>query len=349
MIKRRKSKIVKVGNVEIGGLNPIVVQSMANTDTRNVKATVAQISKLQKAGCEIVRLAVLDDKAVSRLKEIKQKTKIPLVADIHFNYKYALAAVEAGFDKIRINPGNIGSEDKIKAVVSACKKKRIPIRIGVNIGSLEDKIERKYGRTGRAMAESAMHEIKLLEKYGFKDILISMKASDVNRTVDAYRILAKKTHYPFHLGITEAGTPKTGIIKSSVGLGILLSEGIGDTIRVSLTADPIEEVRVGWEILKSLNLRKRGVNLISCPTCGRTQIDLIGLANKVEKLIENVDKEITVAVMGCVVNGPGEAKEADIGIAGGKNAGIIFKKGKVLKSLPEEKLLPGLFKEMKKL
>ncbi len=348
-IKRRRTKTIKVGNVKIGGSNPIVVQSMANTDTRKPKEVISQIKKLANAGCEIVRIAVLDDKAASCLKEIKKGSPIPVVADIHFNYKYALEAVKAGFDKIRINPGNIGSEDKVKEVVNACKSKKVPIRIGVNIGSLEEKAENKYGRSAKAMVESAMYEIKLLEKHNFKDIAISMKASDVKRTVEAYRILSKKVDYPFHLGITEAGTPKSGIIKSSVGLGILLSEGIGDTIRVSLTADPVEEVRVGWEILKSLGLRKRGVNLIACPTCGRTQIDLIGLANKVEKLVENIDKQITVAVMGCIVNGPGEAKEADIGVAGGKNAGIIFKKGKIFKSLPEEKLLPELTKEIKKL
>lgn len=349
MIKRRKSSVVKVGNIKIGGLNPVVIQSMTNTDTRKPRETIAQIKKLVKAGCEIVRVAVLDDKAASKLREIRKGSPVPLVADIHFNYKYAIAALDAGFDKIRINPGNIGGEEKVKAVVSACKKKKASIRIGVNIGSLEEKAEKKYGRSAKAMAESAMHEIKLLEKHNFRDIIISMKASDVNRTVEAYRLLSKKVDYPFHLGITEAGTPKAGIIKSSVGLGILLSEGIGDTIRVSLTANPQEEVRVGWEILKALGIRNRGVNLISCPTCGRTQIDLIGLANKVEEALNGVNKEITVAVMGCIVNGPGEAKEADIGVAGGMGAGILFKKGKVIKTLPEDKLLPELLREIKKL
>ncbi|NTU70054.1 flavodoxin-dependent (E)-4-hydroxy-3-methylbut-2-enyl-diphosphate synthase, partial [bacterium] len=316
---------------------------------RNPKKTLAQIKSLEKAGCEIVRLAVLDEKAATCLKEIRRGTTMPLVADIHFNHKFALEAINAGFDKIRINPGNIGSVEKVAEVVKAAKAKRIPIRIGVNIGSLEETAERKYGRSPKAMVESAMHEIKILEKLNFKDIVISLKASDVLRTVEAYQMISKRIPYPLHLGITEAGTPNAGIIKSSVGLGRILYDGIGDTVRVSLTADPIEEVRVGWEILKSLGLRKRGVNLISCPTCGRTQIDLIGLANKVEKKLETIDKDITVAVMGCVVNGPGEAKEADLGVAGGKNAGILFKKGKILKTLPEDKLLSALFQEIKKL
>jgi (E)-4-hydroxy-3-methylbut-2-enyl-diphosphate synthase len=348
-IKRRKTRIVNVGGIKIGGTNPVVVQSMVNKDTRKPREVIAQIKKLAKAGCEIARVAVLDDKAASKLREIKKNSPIPLVADIHFNHNYALAAVDAGFDKVRINPGNIGGEEKVKAVTSACKKRRVPIRIGVNIGSLEDKSEKRYGRSAKAMVSSAMYEIKLLEKYNFNNIVISMKASDVPRTVEAYRLLAKKVNYPFHLGITEAGTPKTGIIKSSVGIGILLSDGIGDTIRVSLTTDPIEEVRVAWEILKSLVLRKRGINLIACPTCGRTQIDLIGLADKVEKALDGVDKEITVAVMGCVVNGPGEAKEADVGIAGGKNSGILFRKGKILKTLPENQLLRELLREINKI
>lgn len=348
-IERRKSKVIKVGRIKIGGKNPIAIQSMANTDTRKPKETLDQIKKLEKAGCEIVRLAVLDDKAASKLREIRRGTKMPLVADIHFNHKFALEAIASGFDKIRINPGNIGDVEKVKEVVKAAKSRKIPIRIGVNIGSLEKNSEKKYGRSAKAMVESAMSEIRVLEKLNFKDIVISLKASDVLRTVEAYQMISKKVPYPLHLGITEAGTPKAGIIKSSIGLGRILYDGIGDTIRVSLTANPVEEVRVGWEILKSLGLRKRGVNLISCPTCGRTQIDLIGLANKVEEKLETINKDITVAVMGCIVNGPGEAKEADLGVAGGKGAGILFKKGKILKTLPEEKLLEELFREIKKI
>lgn len=349
MITRRISKEVPVGNIKIGGNNPIVVQSMCNTDTRDVEKTVAQIERLQKAGCELVRLAVLDELAAKAIKQIKSRVSIPIVADIHFDYKLALEAINSGVDKVRFNPGNIGSDEKVKAVADACKEKNIPIRIGVNIGSLEKHVEEKYGRTSKAMVESALYNIKILENLNFTNIVISLKASNVIRTVEAYRMLAKVVDYPLHLGITEAGTPKAGIIKSSVGIGILLNEGIGDTVRVSLTTDPEEEVRVAWEILKSLELRKRGANLISCPTCGRTQIDLISLANKVEKAIANVDKPITVAVMGCVVNGPGEAKEADIGIAGGKESVVIFKKGQVLKTVTEKDAFDELLKEIQKL
>jgi (E)-4-hydroxy-3-methylbut-2-enyl-diphosphate synthase len=345
-IKRKITKEIKIGDRAIGGSNPILVQSMTNTDTRDAEATIRQIKELEKAGCEIIRVAVPDEKAARALSEIKNNINIPLVADIHFDYKLALISVEAGVDKIRINPGNIKDPDKIKAVTDACKKVGLPIRIGVNIGSLEKEVESKYGRTAKAMVESALYNIKLLEESDFYDIAISLKASDVERTVEAYKMLSEKVNYPLHLGITEAGTPKAGIIKSSVGLGILLNEGIGDTIRVSLTGSPIEEVRVGFEILKSLKIRKKGVNFVSCPTCGRTEIDLIPLAEKVEKYLENVDKDITVAVMGCVVNGPGEAKEADIGIAGGKNAGVIFKKGEVLETLPEERLYERLIEEI---
>jgi len=345
----KKTRIVNVGNVKIGGGNPIPVQSMCNTDTRDPIATVKQILDLEKAGCEIIRVAVPDIIAAKSIKEIKKNINIPLVADIHFDYQLALESIKNGVDKVRINPGNIGSNENVKKVVDACKDKKIPIRIGINTGSLEKEAEQKYGRTAQAMVESALKHIQILEKLNFHDIVISLKASDIQRTVEAYRMLSQKVDYPLHLGITEAGTLNTGTIKSSVGLGIMLFEGLGDTIRVSLTGDPIEEVRVGWEILKSLKLRNRGVNFISCPTCGRTEIDLIGLANKVEKALLGVDKPITVAVMGCVVNGPGEAKEADIGVAGGHHQGVIFKKGIILKTVPEEKILEELLSEINKL
>ena len=345
----KKTRIVQIGNLKIGGGNPIRIQSMCNTDTRNSKATIKQILELEEAGCEIIRVAVPDMTAAKALKDIKKNIHIPLVADIHFDYKLALESIKNGVDKVRINPGNIGSAQNVKKVVDACKDKKIPIRIGINTGSLEKEAETKYGRTAKAMVESALSHIKILEKLHFYNTVISMKASDIQRTVKAYELLSKKVSYPLHLGITEAGTINTGTIKSSVGLGIMLFKGIGDTIRVSLTGDPIEEVRVGWEILKSLKLRNRGVNLISCPTCGRTEIDLIKLANKVEKALININKPITVAVMGCVVNGPGEAKEADIGIAGGYHQGVIFKKGKIICTVPEEKILKVLLSEIQKL
>jgi len=345
----KKTRVVQVGNIKIGGGNPISVQSMCNTDTRDAKSTIKQIHDLENVGCEIIRVAVPDMAAAQAIKEIKKNISIPLVADIHFDYKLALESIKNGVDKVRINPGNIGSDENVKKVVDACKDKKIPIRIGINTGSLEKEAEAKYGRTAQAMVESALKHIQILEKLNFHDIVISLKASDIDRTVEAYRLLSQKVDYPLHLGITEAGTLNTGIIKSSVGLGIMLFEGLGDTIRVSLTGDCTEEVRVGWEILKSLKLRSRGVNLISCPTCGRTEIDLIGLANKVEKALIGVDKQITVAVMGCVVNGPGEAKEADIGVAGGHHQGVIFKKGTILKTVPEEKILEELMSEISKI
>ncbi len=344
-----KTRVVQIGNLKIGGENPIRVQSMCNTDTRNAAATIKQILDLENAGCEIIRVAVPDMVAAKAIKDIKKGIHIPLVADIHFDYKLALESIKNGVDKVRINPGNIGSMENVKKVVDACKDKNIPIRIGINTGSLEKEAEEKYGRTAQAMVESALKHIQILEKLNFHNIIISLKASDIQRTVEAYRLLSQKVDYPLHLGITEAGTLNIGTIKSSVGLGIMLFEGLGDTIRVSLTGDPIEEVRVGWEILKSLKLRDRGVNLISCPTCGRTEIDLIGLANKVEKALLGVDKPITVAVMGCVVNGPGEAKEADIGVAGGHHQGVIFKKGQILKTIPEDQILEELLKEIDKL
>ncbi len=345
----KQTKVVQIGNLKIGGGNPILIQSMCNTDTRNVSSTVKQILDLEKAGCEIIRVAVPDMAAAKTIKEIKKNIHIPLVADIHFDYKLALESIKNGIDKVRINPGNIGKMENVQKVVDACKDKQVPIRIGINTGSLEKEAEKKYGRTAKAMVESALKHIQILEKLHFYDIVISLKASDIQRTVKAYRLLSQKVDYPLHLGITEAGTINTGTIKSAVGLGIMLSEGLGDTIRVSLTGNPVEEIRVGWEILKSLKLRSRGVNLISCPTCGRTEIDLIGLANKVEKVLIKVNKPITVAVMGCVVNGPGEAKEADIGVAGGHHTGVIFKKGQIIKTVPESKILDELISEIKKM
>ena len=328
----------------------MVVQSMCNTDTRDVKATVRQIRILQQAGCEIVRLAILDMEAAKAIGKIKKQVSIPLVADIHFSAEYAMEVMRQGIDKLRINPGNIGSEEKIKMVVLEAKKRKIPIRIGVNAGSLEKDILEKYkGKvTAAAMVESAMRHIKILEKYGFKDILVSLKASDIERTVEAYRLLSRKVSYPLHIGITEAGTAFRGTVMSSIGLGVLLYDGIGDTLRVSLTADPAQEVKVGMEILKSLGLRKRGITVTSCPTCGRTQIDLIKLAEKVEKELAGIDKDMHVAVMGCVVNGPGEAREADLAIVGGVGVGLIMKNGQVLRKVEEEKLLKEFIKEVKK-
>jgi (E)-4-hydroxy-3-methylbut-2-enyl-diphosphate synthase len=349
MNTKHTTKEIKIGSLKMGGDNPVVVQSMCNTDTRDAKATIAQILRLEKCGCELIRVTVPDITAAEAIKEIKKGINIPLVADIHFDHKLALKAIENGVDKVRINPGNIGSQEKTEAVVKACKERGVPIRIGVNVGSLEKEFEEKYGRTPQAMIESALHHIKILEDLNFNDIVISLKASDVLRTVEAYRMLAEKVDYPLHLGVTEAGTPKTGIIKSSIALGILLNEGIGNTIRVSLTADPEEEVRVAWEILKSLKLRERGATLISCPTCGRTEINLIALANKVEEQLAHIEKPITVAVMGCIVNGPGEAKEADIGIAGGKGKAVIFKKDQILKTVAEKDIFDELMREIDKL
>jgi (E)-4-hydroxy-3-methylbut-2-enyl-diphosphate synthase len=350
-MQKYKSRVVQVGNLKLGGSNPVRVQSMCNTDTRDIKATVAQILELERAGCEIVRVAILDMEAAKAIGEIKKQIHIPLVADIHFDYNLALEVIAQGIDKVRINPGNIGSEDKIKAVVMACKKNKVPIRIGINGGSLEKDILKKYKNkvTAMGMVESAMRHIRILEKYKFKNILISLKASDIERTVEAYRLLAKKVNYPLHIGITEAGTTFRGTIMSSIGLGILLYEGIGATLRVSLTADPVEEMKVAWEILKSLKLRKKGITVTSCPTCGRTQINLIKLANDVEESVRLINKDLHVAVMGCVVNGPGEAREADIGVAGGKGMGAIFVKGKVIKSVPEKDILKTLLDEIDKL
>ncbi|WP_058485191.1 flavodoxin-dependent (E)-4-hydroxy-3-methylbut-2-enyl-diphosphate synthase [Defluviitalea phaphyphila] len=345
-----KSKTVFVGDVPIGGGHPIVVQSMCNTDTRNVKETVKQIHALEKVGCEIIRVAIPDMEAANAVKEIKRQINIPLVADIHFDYRLALVCVKNGIDKIRINPGNIGGKEKIREVVKAVKERNIPIRIGVNSGSLEKDLLKKYGGvTAEALVESAKKHIYLLEEMDFSDIVVSIKSSNVLLSLKAYEQFSKEMDYPLHIGITEAGTLWSGTIKSAVGIGAILSRGIGDTIRVSLTGDPIEEVKVGKEILKALNLRNFGIEFISCPTCGRTEIDLISLANEVEKKCANKDKKIKVAIMGCAVNGPGEAKEADIGIAGGKGVGLIFKKGKIIKKVPEEQLLDVLLEEIDKL
>ncbi|MEW6001122.1 MAG: flavodoxin-dependent (E)-4-hydroxy-3-methylbut-2-enyl-diphosphate synthase [Nitrospirota bacterium] len=343
----KKTKTIYVGSVPIGGGNPIVVQSMTKTDTRDIKSTVRQIKSLESSGCEIIRLAVPDMDAAKALSRIKKYISIPIIADIHFDWRLALQVIKEGVDGLRINPGNIGARWKIKEVVSAAKDRRIPIRIGVNAGSLEKELLRKYGHPRpEALVESARKHIELLEELNFSDIKVSLKASDVLHTIEAYRIFSKKYDYPLHIGISEAGPPSRGIIKSSVGLGILLSEGIGDTIRVSLTAKPEEEVRVAYEILKSLGLRKRGADIISCPTCGRCSIDLGELVKKVESRLRNIDKPIKVAVMGCVVNGPGEAREADFGIAGGKGRGILFRKGEIIRKLKEEELLESLLDEI---
>lgn len=349
-IKRKITRSVKVGNLLIGGGNNVVIQSMCNTDTRNVKETVAQIKRLEEAGCEMVRVAVPDMEAAKAIGEIKKEISIPLVADIHFDYRLALEAMEQGIDKVRINPGNIGSEEKIRAVVEKAKEKHIPIRIGVNSGSLEKDLLEKYGHvTPEALVESALKHVRILERYDFHDIVISIKASSVPFSIAAYSLLSQKVDYPLHVGITEAGTVWGGTVKSAVGIGSILAMGFGDTIRVSLTGDPVEEIRAAKEILKSLELRKFGVEFVSCPTCGRTQIDLVSIASQVEEKCRKINKNIKVAVMGCVVNGPGEAREADIGIAGGKGEGLIFKKGEIIKKVPENELIDALMAEIEKL
>ncbi len=344
---RRNSNEVKIGNLKIGGNNPILVQSMLSVPSFDIENSVKQAIKLKKAGCEILRVAIPDMESVKLIDAIKNHVDIPLVADIHFDYKLALESVAAGIDKIRINPGNIGNEDKINAVAKACKNKNIPIRIGVNSGSVERKILAKYSApTPEAMCESALYNAKLLEKFDFNDIVISIKSSSVNNMVKSYRLIAEKCSYPLHLGVTEAGTLTMGTIKSAIGIGSLLLDGIGDTIRVTLTDDPIEEVKAGFNILKALELRSRGITFISCPTCGRTRIDIIKIAKETQKLLQNNKSSLKVAIMGCVVNGPGEAKEADIGIAGGDGYGIIFKKGKVFKKVEEENLVTELINEI---
>lgn len=339
------SRVVKVGNLLIGGGNPIVIQSMTNTTTSDVEATVNQIKKLEAAGCQMVRMTINNEEAAKAIGEIKKRVDVPLCADIHFDYKLALLAIENGIDKLRINPGNIGSDENIKAVVEKAKEKNIPIRIGVNSGSIEKHILEKYGKpTADGMVESAMYHINLLEKNGFNDIVVSLKASNVKMMVEAYRKISKLVDYPLHLGVTEAGTAFQGTVKSAIGIGALLVDGIGDTIRVSLTEDPAEEIKVAKEILKVLGLIEAGVEIVSCPTCGRTEIDLIGLAKKVEKEFENENRKIKIAVMGCVVNGPGEAREADYGVAGGKGVGVLFKKGQIVKKVDESEILIELKK-----
>ncbi len=341
------SKVVKIGNRVIGGGNPIMIQSMTNTKTEDVAATVAQIQKLAAAGCDIIRCAVPTMEAAKALGDIKKQVSIPVVADIHFDYRLAIAAIENGADKIRINPGNIGSAERVKAVVDAAKERNIPIRVGVNSGSLEKELVAKYnGVTAEGIVESALDKVKLIEDMGYDNLVISIKSSDVMMCVKAHELIAKKTDHPLHVGITEAGTIISGNIKSAIGLGLILNQGIGDTIRVSLTGDPLEEIKSAKLILRTLGLRKGGIEVVSCPTCGRTQIDLIGLANQVENMVADIPLDIKVAVMGCVVNGPGEAKEADIGIAGGIGEGLIIKHGEVFKKVPEHELLEALRYEL---
>ncbi|OEU52312.1 MAG: 4-hydroxy-3-methylbut-2-en-1-yl diphosphate synthase [Desulfuromonadales bacterium C00003096] len=342
----QQTRQILVGNLPIGGGAPIAVQSMCSTDTRDVAATLAQIERLTAAGCDVVRCAVPDEEAASALAEIRKGCRIPLVADIHFDYRLALLSLENGVDALRLNPGNIGDRWKVEEVVRACAERRVPIRIGVNGGSLEKELLDKYGHASApAMVESALGHIRILEELGFEEIKVSLKASDVRRTVDAYRLLADQVDYPLHIGITEAGTTWGGTIKSAVGLGSLLYDGIGDTLRVSLTGDPVEEVRVGWEILRALDLRDRGPVFISCPTCGRCQIDLIPIAEEVERRLRDLPKKIVVAVMGCVVNGPGEAREADVGIAGGKGQGLLFRRGEVVRKVAQDQLADALVAE----
>lgn len=347
---RKKTRKIRVGEVFIGGGAPVTVQSMTNTDTRNVAATVEQIHRLEEAGCDIIRVAVPDNEAAEAVKAIKKSIRIPLVTDIHFDYRLALACIANGADKIRLNPGNIGGMDRVRRVAEAARERGIPIRIGVNSGSLEKHILAKYGAvTPEGMVESALDHARMLEEFGFEDIAFSLKASGVPMTIAAYRLMSQKTDYPLHIGVTEAGTLFAGTVKSAAGIGCLLSEGIGDTLRVSLTGDPAEEVRVGVEILKALGLRKSGVEIISCPTCGRTQIDLIKVANEVEQRLAGCEKNIRVAVMGCAVNGPGEAREADIGIAGGNGEALLIRKGEIIRKIPQDRIVEELLDEIEKL
>lgn len=350
MIERRKSRVVKAGNVKIGGNSPISVQSMLNAPAEDAGANVRQAQALERAGCEIIRLTVPNTEAVKTLYAVKDAVKIPVVADIHFDYRCALESVAAGADKIRINPGNIGDDEKVRAVAEACRLKGVPIRIGVNAGSLEKELLAKYGSaTPEAMAQSAMRHVALLEKHDFNDIVISIKSSDVEKTVKAYRTVAKLCDYPLHLGVTEAGTPNMALVKSSMGIGSLLLDGTGDTLRVSMTADPLYEVKAGFDILKAAGIKKDCVSIVSCPTCGRTKINLIALAEEIEKALADVKKPLKVAVMGCVVNGPGEAKDADIGVAGGDGCGVIFKNGEVLKKVSEQDIVKELLNEIEKM
>ena len=351
MYKRTETRPINVGGIKIGGQNKVIIQSMTNTKTKDVEATVKQILDLEKAGCEIIRVACLDMEDAKAIKDIKEQIHIPIVADIHFDYKIAICAIEAGVDKVRINPGNIGGKEKVKAVVDKCKEYNVPIRIGVNAGSLEKDLLEKYGGkpTAKAMVESAKRHVQILEDLDFYDIAISLKASNLDLCIESYEEAAKEFDYPLHLGITEAGTAFSGTIKSSIGLGILLREGIGDTIRVSLSDDPIEEIKVVKEILKDCNLYSNVPTLVSCPTCGRTQIDLIPMAKEVEEFLQTINSDITVAVMGCAVNGPGEASNADIGIAGGIKEGLLFKKGKIIRKIPQENIVNELKEEILKM
>jgi len=346
-ILRKQTKKIKVGDIFIGGDSPISVQSMTNTDTRDSKATVEQIKRLEEEGCDLVRVAVPDSQAAEAVREIRKAIKIPLVADIHFDYRLALECIRNGADKIRLNPGNIGGQDRVKLVADMARERQIPIRIGVNSGSVEKSILEKYGGvTPEGMVESALNHAAMLEAANFGDIAISIKASSVPMTIAAYRLLSQKTSYPLHIGVTEAGTVYKGTIKSAVGIGCLLAEGIGDTIRVSLTGDPVEEVRAGKQILKALGLLKDGIEVVSCPTCGRTRVDLIGIVNRIEPVLDKLNKNIKVAIMGCAVNGPGEAKDADIGIAGGINEVLLFKKGQIVRKIPQENAVEELLKEI---
>lgn len=349
-MKRRETKKISLGSTFIGGGSDITVQSMLNIPSTDIEGSVEQAAALENAGCDIIRIAVPDEAAVKLIPAIKERVAVPIVADIHFDYRLALEAAAAGVDKIRINPGNIGDESRVKLVADECRRRGIPIRIGVNSGSLEKHILEKYGRpTPRALCDSALYHASLLEKFDFDDIVLSMKSSNVEFMNEAYRIAAESCNYPLHLGVTEAGTERMGIIKSSIGIGSLLLDGIGDTIRVSLTDDPVKEVYAAKDILKALGLNKEGIRFISCPTCGRTRINLIKLANDAEERLRNCRKNITVAIMGCIVNGPGEAREADIGIAGGKGEGLIFKKGEIIRKVPEDRLLDELISEIEKM
>ncbi len=344
---RENTKIIRIGDRKIGGGNLVLIQSMTNTKTQDVAATVAQILELERAGCEIIRCTVPDMEAAAALSEIKKQIHIPLVADIHFDYRMAIAAMEHGADKIRINPGNIGGPDKVKAVAEVAAERGIPIRVGVNGGSLEKRLIEKYGGvTAEGIVESALDKVHMMEEAGFFNLVISIKSSDVLMCVKAHELLAERTAYPLHVGITEAGTVQSGNIKSAIGLGLILNQGIGDTLRVSLTGNPVEEIKSAKLILRTLGLRRGGIEVVSCPTCGRTRIDLIGLAEKVEKMVEDYPLDIKVAVMGCAVNGPGEAREAELGIAGGQGEGLLFKKGEILRKVPEEQLLDALKKEL---
>lgn len=350
MIHRRKTRQIMIGSVKVGGDAPISVQSMTKTDTRDIQKTVKQIWRLEEEGSEIVRVAIPDEEAAQAIREIKKRIHIPLIADIHFHSKLALRAMESGADAIRINPGNIGGRERLKSIVLEAKRRSIPIRIGVNAGSLEkDLLKRFGGTTAEAMVASALRTIEFMEDLGFQDIKVSLKASDVPRTMEAYRLFSRQSDYPLHLGITEAGIGSSAIVKSAIGIGVLLEEGIGDTLRVSLTADPVEEVRVGYDILRTLKIRHRGIEIISCPTCGRCEVNLLSLVKRVRKELQSLSTPLVVAIMGCVVNGPGEAKEADIGIAGGKGAGVLFRKGQIVRKIKEEDFLTVLVREARRM